>query len=504
METTQIISWVDGIVQTTTFSYKWLGKPSVVGNRSHTLAYSLIGLQELNLCYKYDPIYWQAANLIVDSGSIDSEDGGATNYGKIAIAIANVQKEGVKVELPLINSASFKFKIDASNKRIIYGFKSMNGIGDEVAQTLINNQPYNSIEDFCDRLIVPKIIKTSQMIQLIKGGCFSELHSRDRKETMEWFLRKFIYSPCEKLSMQQLSKMQEMKIIPEKLSLCLKMINFKKYVLDDEGLIEKHIDNNKKIPKRGYHDGYYILDANSQPFFKQYFTENSIVKTHGDYYVLSEKLFSKEVDGYIEPLKDWFATDKALQLYNDNSYQQIWDQYASGTIPAWSMASLCYYDGEHELEHINEQQYGIVNYFELPEEPEVYDYYTRYIDGESRVFPKYKISRIAGTVLHADNLHYMVTLLTKYGAVNVKFNKGQYAFYNKQISAQLDQDSDKKTVLERSWLSRGSKIIVAGIRNEDIFRPKIYKDTIYTHTCNKIQEVYEDGTMLLQSERTKV
>ena len=49
------------------------------------------------------------------------------------------------------------------------------------------------------------------------------------------------------------------------------MINFKKYVLNDEGLFEKYIDNNKKIPKRGYHDGYYILDNNSQPFFKEYF-----------------------------------------------------------------------------------------------------------------------------------------------------------------------------------------------------------------------------------------
>ena len=61
-----------------------------------------------------------------------------------------------------------------------------------------------------------------------------------------------------------------------------------------------------------------------------------------------------------------------------------------------------------------------------------------------------------------------------------------------------------KTVLEKSWLSRGSKIIIAGIRREDSFRPMIYKDTIYQHTVNRVQEIHEDGTLLLQSERTKV
>ena len=191
-------------------------------------------------------------------------------------------------------------------------------------------------------------------------------------------------------------------------------------------------------------------------------------------------------------------------MYNDSVYQTIWKKNADGSLPSWSMQALSFYDGEHELEHINEELYGVVNFFELPEEPEPYDYYARYIDGTPRQMPKFKISRIAGTVINADNLHCMVTLLTRHGAVQVKFNKGHYAFYNKQISAKLDPDSDKKTVLEKSWLSRGSKIIVAGIRREDSFRPMIYKDTIYQHTVNRVQEIYDNGTLLLQSERTKV
>ena len=463
-------------------------------NKSHTLAYSIIGLQELNLCYKYSPIYWQTANLIVDSGAVDENAGDSTNYGKMAIAIAAVQKENVKVELPLINSADFGFKADVENNRIIFGLKGINGIGDDIVQAIIQNRPFNSMEDFARKMLDTKLITKSKMVQLIKAGCFTELHSSDRKETMRWYLKNYAFTPSDKITMQQFAKMTELGIIPESLDLAKRMVNFKKYVLDDEGLYEKHIDEGKKVPKRGYHDGYYILDNNSQPFFKEHFTEDSV----------SEKLFTKEVDKYIQPLKDWFDNTDTLNLYNEALFKTIWNQYADGTLPSWSMQALSFYDGEHELENINEELYGIVNFFDLPEEPEPYDYYTRYIDGSPKKMPKFKISRIAGTVINADNLHCMVTLLTKYGAVHVKFNKGHYAFYNKQISAKLDPNSDKKTVLERSWLSRGSKIVVAGIRRDDSFRPMIYKDTIYQHTVNKVQEIHLDGTLLLQSERTKV
>lgn len=472
-------------------------------NKSHTLAYSIIGLQELNLCYKYSPIYWQTANLIVDSGAVDENAGDSTNYGKMAIAIAAVQKENVKVELPLINSADFGFKADVENTRIIFGLKGINGIGDDIVQAIIQNRPFNSMEDFARKMLDTKLITKSKMVQLIKAGCFTELHSSDRKETMRWYLKNYAFTPSDKITMQQFAKMTELGIIPESLDLAKRMVNFKKYVLDDEGLYEKHIDEGKKVPKRGYHDGYYILDNNSQPFFKEHFTEDSVVKIKGEYYIVSEKLFTKEVDKYIQPLKDWFDNTDTLNLYNEALFKTVWNQYADGTLPSWSMQALSFYDGEHELENINEELYGIVNFFDLPEEPEPYDYYTRYIDGSPKKMPKFKISRIAGTVINADNLHCMVTLLTKYGAVHVKFNKGHYAFYNKQISAKLDPNSDKKTVLERSWLSRGSKIVVAGIRRDDSFRPMIYKDTIYQHTVNKVQEIHSDGTLLLQSERTK-
>ena len=56
-------------------------------NSAHTLAYSIVGLQEANLAYHYPVIYWNTANLISDSGGED----GNTNYGKISKAIGNIK-----------------------------------------------------------------------------------------------------------------------------------------------------------------------------------------------------------------------------------------------------------------------------------------------------------------------------------------------------------------------------------------------------------------------------
>lgn len=422
----------------------------------------------------------------------------------MATAIAKLKHEGTDVALPLINEAKFGFSVDAENNRIYFSLKAMNGLGTEAVQTILAHRPYTSIEDFGTRLLDTKLIKKSQMLQLIKGGSFTELHHPDRRVTMDWFLRHYVFTPCEKLTMAQFGRMEEMNIIPKEVELAVKVVNFKKYVLHEDGLFEKHIIKGKKIPKRGYHDGYYLLDENSQPFFVEHFTEDSVVDVHGEYYVVSEKLFSKEADSKIQMLKDWMNQTETLQLYNDKLYEQVWKQNASGSLSRWSMQALSFYDKEHELEHVNNELYGIVNYFDLPEEPEAYDFYSRWINGEKKAFPKYNIVRIAGTVLNADNNHHMVTLLTKDGVVNVKFTKGHYAFYNKRISKKLDENSDKKTVLEESWLQRGSLIIVAGVRRGDQFSPLIYNDTIYKHRVTKIVEVCEDGTLLLQSERIKV
>lgn len=469
---------------------------------NHTTPYACISLQEMNLAYHYPIVYWNTACLSINGGADESvEDNKSTDYGKIAVAIASMQRDGVKITLPTINEAKFDFVPDEANNSIIFALKGMNGIGDDIARLIIENQPYSSMEDFIAKLLDTKLIKNAQMIQLIKGGCFTKLHNEDRKVTMEWYLRNYVFSPCQSLTLSQFNTMQSLNFIPQTLELSVKMVNFKKYVLDGEGLYQIYIDSSKQVPKKGYHDRYYVLDSNSMPFFKDHFSEESIVGVKGEFYIISEKKFLKELETKLASLKEWFSKEDTLEKYNELLFQELWNKYAEGTIAHWNMQSLSYYINEHELDGVNNQLYGIVDFNALPEEPEPYEFYTRYINGVPRQMPKYRISRIAGTILNTDNSHHTVTLLTTTGLVNIKMNKGQYAFYSKQISAQLSEDSDKKTVIEKSWLTRGNMICVAGYRREDVFRPLTYSDTIYKHTVNLIKNVNSDGTLVLQSDR---
>ena len=466
----------------------------------HLTAYSTIAVQEMNLAYHYPTIYWNTANLIVDAGANDEIiDNKSTQYGKIAKAIANFKQRSIEVTRPLINEAKFSFVPDEKNNRIIFSFKGLCGIGDDIAHAIVDNQPYTSFDDFCTRMIDTKIIGISKMIVLIKAGCFNELYSKDRKETLKYFLEKYIYSPTEKLTMQQFNTAVELKIIPEKYKMLIRIKNFKAYALHESFFYKTVIDENKRIPKKGYHDRLFCLDERGSKFLLEYF-KDCLVDCNKKGIIISEKKFEKEWNNLIQPLKDYFLKEETLKKYNQAKLNQLIETYASGTLEQWDMESLSYYPDRHELYNLNEQKYGIVDFNTLPKIPVIYDRYIRTIQGEIKSMPKFQIVRLAGTVLDSDNNRHIVTLLTNHGVVSCKFNKGHYVYYNKRISQPIP-DTDKKKVIEESWFKRGTKIIVCGFRREDQFVVSRYKDTVYTHTTNLIKEVYPDGNILVQQER---
>ena len=464
----------------------------------HLAAYSTIAVQEMNLAYHYPIIYWNTACLIVNAGADDdSEENKSTQYGKIAAAIANMQKRGINISLPLINSAKFGFVPDEANNRIIYALKAMNNIGDDLAHAIVENQPYASFEDFCERMVDTKIVQKSKMVTLIKAGCFTELDNPDRTVTMRKFIRRIV-KPLEKLTMVQLPMLVEHGIVPEDLRILVRVKNFKDYVTHESFFVRNVIDEKKKIPKKGYHDRIFVLDEVSMEFFNEHFSQNSVVGIQDEFYLISEKKFLKEWEEKIQPLKEWFPT--ALEEYNNKLVEKEYENLASGSIAKWEMDALNYYYTEHELAHLDNEKYGIVDFFNLPEDPEPYEYYVRYIQGEKKYIPKNKIVRLAGTVLDNDNNRHMITLLTTTGVVGVKFSKGQYVYYNRQIKVPIE-GSDKSKIAEYSWFKRGNKLIVCGYRSGDTFRAYRYKDTIYQHCAMKIEEVRDDGSVYLISGR---
>ena len=495
-----------GVLQTTTQNFiLWLVKASAVGNSSHTLSYSLIGLQEMNLAYKYPVIFWDTAVLISDAGAVEDSDK-STNYGKIATNIAIIQKQGVKVEPPYINEAERQFIPDAENNSVMYGLKSINGIGDDVVDILLKNRPYANMQDFYVRMIQTKLIKTSQMIKLIKAGCFGKLMHEDIRVVMKSYLNN-LFEHHEKLTMQNFPKIEEYDIIPAELNLELRMKHFKDYVLSNQFMHDLVIIQGKKVPKCGYHDRIFTCDENSQPFFEEYFSEDSVTGLNGEYYLFSEKKFLKEYKTKIQPLVDWISSQDATDAFNEYAFNQLAEKHAKGSNASWEMDALTCYLNDHELSHVRNELYSISNYFDMAEEAPIEGWNSWKItkkDGskEWKHTPKRVISRIAGAVLDVNKYKSYITLLTVNGVVTVKLSKGHYAFYAKQIS-QVQPDGTKK-VMEKSWFTRGNLLIISGYRDGDVFRAYRYKDTVYQHVCNLITNVHKNGTIDIQTERIRI
>lgn len=326
-----------------------------------------------------------------------------------------------------------------------------------------------------------------------------ELDSQDRVETMKKFLMRDKYEPISKLTMSQFSEILKYNLIPDGLKDLVRIKNFKDYALHESFFLKNIITEGKKIPKRGYHDRYFSLDEKGTSFLLEHFS-NCIVGAGSGGAVISEKEFVKEWEKLLEPLKEFMSKESTLEEFNRKRLEQVMCKYASGSKEKWDMESLCYYPDKHELYNIDESKYGIVNFNDLPVEPEPYDFTIRKIKGETKYIPRFYIVRLAGTVLDSDNNRHIVTLLTNHGVVNCKYNRGHYSFYNKRISTPIE-GTDKKKVLEESWFKRGTKLIVSGYRRDDQFVVTRYKDTVYMHTTNRIEEVYPDGKILVQTER---
>ena len=132
---------------------------------------------------------------------------------------------------------------------------------------------------------------------------------------------------------------------------------------------------------------------------------------------------------------------------------------------------------------------------ELNEEPEVEYSFPGSNGQEVKIF---KLHKLIGTVIDKNKLKNSISLLTPTGVVQVKIYKNQYAIYDKQIS-EKGEDGHKK-VLEKSWLSRGTKLMIQGIRRGDAFIPRKKKNSLYP-VISKIIDIDENGNLTFQFER---
>lgn len=446
----------------------------------HALAYSFIGFQTAYIATRWNPIYWNTACLVVNSGSLEAEGEDlkekGSDYAKIARAIGAITAEGIEVSLVNINDSDYGFKPDVENNRILYGLKAISGINSETIEKIKCGRPYIGIKDFMARCPITKV----GILNLIKAGGFDEIDQDfcgNRKMIMAYYIS-HICEPKKRLTLQNFNGLIQRGLIPKELEMQIRVFNFTKYL------------KAKKWNK------YYTFDDICVQFFEKFFSEeqDKLEVFNGVVCILQtdwDKIYKKQMDAARDWLKD--NQEEILMKYNEQLFLEVWNKYASGTLSAWEMNALCFYHGKHELSHVNLNRYGIIDFNSLSPDSEV-DYFFK---KSGKEIPIYKLNRIAGTVIAKDDSRCTVSLLTTTGVVQVKFSRDYYGMFKRQVS-QIQPDGSKK-VLEKSWFGRGNMILVTGYRREDTWVAKTYAKT-EGHQLYHIDKVVGDE-IILRHER---
>ena len=505
-------------------------------NKSHTLAYSLIALQEMNLAYKYPIIFWNCACLISDAGGSDDnseddeeteeenmneeiyfnemeefneeedeedeEEGSyeeedcdgypvevikvtngkkkkkvkATNYDKIATAIGKMNQAEIAVEPPDINKSTYTFSPDPEESIIRYGLSGIVKVGKEVIENIINSRPYSSIDDFLSKVK----INTPQMINLIKAGAFDSFG--DRESIMRKYIE-LISGAKKRITLQNMKMLIDFGLIPDEYDLQRRVYNFNKYL-------------------KKFKDGtYYLLDNIAFNFYEKNFDIDllEVCESAESGFKIKQTIWDKKYQSHMDIIRPYVQKNnkQLLEAVNNKLIEEKWNKYCLGSLSKWEMDSVSFYYHPHELSKVNLSRYDCSDFFKLPETPEI----ERIIPIKGKQITLFKIKRIAGTVLAKDKAKKTITLLTTKGVVTVKIYGGVFSNYDKQISVR--GPDGKKHVIEKSWFSRGNKIIVTGIRQENAFIAKKYSKTPYS-LVELITDIKDDGSITVKEEREEM
>jgi len=442
-------------------------------SRNHTLPYSIIALQILNLNYKYNKLAWNSACLTVESGAIDqeSDSSNTTNYGKVAVAISNMEKIGVRIAPPEINKSGYVFTPDFNENVILFGLKGMSYVGDDVVEEIIKGRPYSTYEDFYKRVNPPK----RKMISLIKSDAFRNLTDKTRKELLYEYIQEKTNIKTS-LSLRNMGGLFSNKLFSDT------------EVRDSSVMwyLRKILKSNKIINHKGF--SYYKLENNMIEFLNKH-APTLQVETIKDLYCVKEKDFNSAYKKDADILRKYISDneEKLLKAYNTILIEEEGGNYLEGGIGKWEMDSISYYASENELDYINYEKYNFVEKFEnLKIKPIERIWKNKY--------PIFKLSTIIGTCLDRSKNKHTIKLLTRSGVITVKFYGSNFAYYDKQVK-------NNGSIVDSSFFSRGNKIMITGYRSgENNFKAKTYSKSKMSQVY-LIEKVDENGELSMRSEK---
>lgn len=355
----------------------------------------------------------------------------------MSVAIANVQRHGIKISKPNINTSQLGFTPDTKNHSIRFGLRAIAGLSDDMANKIIQNRPYSSFNDFLEKVNPTN----SQALTIIKSGAFDDFDKTSEilKRYEEYKVKK-----RKNITLTQTPLLKQLKLIPSEYKQYVSLYDFNKYC-------------KKELKKDNTH---YYLDSRALKFIEDNYSD----------LLENDKLNIKEWDKYykrdIKPLQQFYKDNKE-NLIDKVRLGEMKKQYVEdGGLKfqaSHEMLTLNCYIDNHELQNIDKKFYDIKYWDEMPEEPDQI--------GNAK-YAKYKIYSIVGTVIRKEKTHSSITLLDPSGnTFNVQFAKSVFANYEKE-----------KT------FERGNLLMIQGFRRGSRFTPKAYKNNVY-NIVEKIDSV---------------
>lgn len=436
----------------------------------HTTGYSILAIQEMNLAAFYPIIYWNCSCLSVDSSAIseadfdnlldegiidlsdndeDAKTKNKTDVNKIITAV-NRFKDTCHITYPDINKSKLGFMPNVERNTIIYGLKGITRITSPVIDLIMQNRPYSSLEDFCNKN-KSRILSKDKIIYLIKAGCFNDIEKKNVRE----ILTEYIEQTCDKkkrLTLQNVNMLIDNNLLPEEFS-------FESSVFKINKIMKK--DENDSIPY------YYIPEIPSEVKERIEAQINPLVVKNDNGRVLEAYLKDEWTSMIYAPmqkkLREYIKANQIVLLdkLNHSLFQAEWNKYAAGDESQWELDSLNYYKSGSPLVSIVPQ---INKEFELSSLDDIKE---GRIDGffhiKDKNIPKMHLYNIIGTVLNSNTTKGLVTIQTPDGVTTMKLYKDLFAFYNNANDTP-------------SFFDKGTNLLITGIKKGDMFIPKIYKN----------------------------
>ena len=452
----------------------------------HAYSYSLIGYQGAFLKYYY-PLYWHTACLTINAQAADietdddeleeldetqSKKNKTSDYVKLALAIFELEQQGIKVHCPDINKSEIGFSVDAKNNTILYGLKALDKVGDEIAQQIINLRPYSSFKDFLNKNVTfdakdfpeRKKLNKNTILSLIFSNSFESLSSgKVKKSQLIVQYLSLLISPVEDLNARYLEQLKNLKILPVEY---YKFIDMKFYM---PKIKKNQCEENKKVWKISKNEDMQQNDL-IQHIYDVYCS--CIEKEDMDFIYLTKRSTNaifKEVESNIKNWLEQNSEELKSKLNNIKIKKEFqeWTKGKTGSDLAFS--SMGMYPNGSWLDTAAED-YGISEYLKLPIADNNIINWGKYKGME---YPIFKISQIPVTVIDKNTKHKTVIGYTKNAIITLKFKNEVFDYYS-------------------SNFVRGEKLIVWGYRGnkENTFTVKLYgsvkKENINTHTVIKI------------------